>query len=168
MRGGPVLILLVACEQPPSLQGSADELTFRSDGVVPAPAAERIVQEAASRPDAWAAPPYVVAPSAFFGKHVIGYHCVHLRDYETASGEFRTVVAEDDLAMACGEVRRDVAMLADWSRRFGVRWELRLGEGRTKVPGPAGDVARFTAVACDTARLGDLAAIERRYSDRPK
>jgi hypothetical protein len=168
MRGGPLLILLVACEQPPSLQGSADELTFRSDGVVSTPAAERIVQEAASRPDAWAAPPYVVAPPAFFGKHVIGHHCVHLRDYETAHGEFRTVVAEDDLAMACAEVRRDVAMLTDWSGRFGVRWELRLGKRRAKVPGAAGEVARFTAVACDAAQLDDLAAIERRYSDRPK
>ena len=168
MRGGPLLILLVACEQPPSLRGSADELTFRSEGVVPAPDADRIVQEAASRPDAWAGPPYVVAPPAFFGRHVIGHHCVHLRDYETASGEFRTVLAEDDLAMACAEVRRDVAMLTDWNRRFGVRWELRLGQRRAKVPGAAGDVARFTAVACDAARLGDLAAIERRYSDRSK
>jgi hypothetical protein len=166
MRGGPLLILLVACEQPPSLRGSADELTFRSEGVVPAPDADRIVQEAASRPDAWAGPPYVVAPPAFFGRHVIGHHCVHLRDYETASGEFRTVLAEDDLAMACAEVRRDVAMLTDWNRRFGVRWELRLGQRRAKVPGA--DVARFTAVACDAARLGDLAAIERRYSDRSK
>jgi len=168
MRGGPLLILLVACEQPPSLRGSADELAFRSDGVVPAPAAERIVQEAASRADPWASPPYVVAPPALFGKHVIGYHSVHLREYETTSGEFRTVVAEDDLAMACAEVRRDVAMLTDWSRRFGVRWELRLGERRAKVPGAAGDLARFTAVACDAARLGNLASIERRYSDRPK
>jgi len=46
-----------------------------------------------------------------------------------------------------------------------VRWELRLGKWRAKLPG---DVARFTAVACDAAGLGDLAAIERRYSDRPK
>jgi hypothetical protein len=168
MRGGPLLILLVACEQLPSLRGSADELTFRSDGVVPAPAAERIVQEAASRPDSWASPAYVVACPAFFGKHLIGHHDVHLRDYETASGEFRSVVEEDDLAMACAEVRRDLAMLADWSRRFGVRWDLRLGKRRAKLPGAAGDLARFAAVACVAAGLGDLAAIERRYSDRPK
>jgi len=78
------------------------------------------------------------------------------------------VTAEDDLAMACAEVQRDVAMLTEWGRRFGVRWEVRLRKRRAKVPGAAGDVARFTAVACDAARLGDLAAIERRCSDRLK
>jgi hypothetical protein len=70
--------------------------------------------------------------------------------------------------MACAEVRRDLAMLADWSRRFGVRWDLRLGKRRAKLPGAAGNLARFAAVACVAAGLGDLAAIERRYSDRPK
>jgi hypothetical protein len=168
VRGAPVLVLLLACDRSPLLEGDADELVFRSRGMVPAATAELIVREAAARRNAWATPLYVKAPSTSRGREILGHHCVFLRDYETASGGFRTVHARDDRAMACAEVRRDVELLSDWGRRFAVHWDVRLGKHRGRIPGASGDVARLTSYVCDSADLGDLAAIERRYSDRPR
>lgn len=168
MRGAPVLVLLLACDRSPLLEGTADELLFHSGGPVPAATARLIVQEAAARGNVWAAPLYVMAPSTSGGTEILGRHSVYRRDYETASGEFRTVDARDDRAMACDEVRRDVELLSDWTRRFAVHWHLRLGKHRGRIPDATGDVARLTRSVCDRAPLGDLVGIERRYSDRPR
>jgi hypothetical protein len=134
---------------------------------MPADSAQRMVQEASARGDAWAGHIYLVAPKAFLGRHLIGHHCVHLREYETAGGDFRAVDPADDRTMACAEVRRDVDLLSDWSRRFPVRWDVRLGARKARVPdGP--DLARFIDAVCDSAALGRVPEIDRRYPDRPR
>jgi len=166
MRGVAILALLLACERPPAIEGSAEELSFRSRGVVPAIHAERMIREASERKNTWAGNLYLVGPKAVFGRHLIGHHCIRLSEYETKVGAFRTVNPADERSMACAEVRRDIELLSDWSRRFPVRWDLRLGARQARIPdGP--DLASFISAACDRTTPDRAEEIERRYSDRP-
>ena len=167
MRAVFILAVFLACERPPAIEGDADEISFRSRGVVPSASAERMIQEASGRRDVWAGRLYLVAPAAFLGRHLVGHHRVHLSEYETNAGEFRAVKPADDRAMACAEVRKDIELLADWSRRFPVRWDVRLGGRQARVPdGP--DLARLIGAVCPAARPDGVAEIERRYVDRPR
>jgi hypothetical protein len=167
MRSVLLLALLFACERPPTIEGSADELSFRSRGAVSSVQAERMIHEALARNESWAGRLYLVAPKAFLGRHLIGHHCVHLSEYETKRGEFRAVRPADDRAMACLEVRRDIELLSDWSRRFPVRWDVRLGKRQTRVPdGP--DLVRLISSVCDPVAVDRAAEVESQYGDRPR
>src|SRR4051812_49110206 len=101
MRAVCVLIFAIACERPPVMENNPDVLWFRARGVVPPATAEQIVKEAAARRDVWAGPMYVMSPSAFRGRHLLGHQRLFLREYEPASGRFRAVNAADDRIMAC-------------------------------------------------------------------
>jgi len=167
MRAVSILAILLACERPPAIEGNADELSFRSREVVPLASAEQMIQEASKRRNTWAGHLYLVGPGAILGRHLIGHHCIRLGDYETDGGQFHAVSPADDRAMACAEVRRDIDLLSDWSRRFPVRWDVRLGVRKARVPdGP--DLGRFVDAVCDPAAADRTAEIDRRYSDRPR
>ena len=167
MRGVAILAMLLACERPPAIEGSREELSFRSRGVVPAIQAERMIREASERKNTWAGHLYLVGPKAVFGRHLIGHHCIRLSEYETKVGAFRAVSPADERSIACAEVRRDIELLSDWSRRFPVRWDVRLGKRQTRVPdGP--DLVRLISSVCDPVAVDRAAEVESQYGDRPR
>jgi hypothetical protein len=165
VRAAPLLILLVACDPPPAMQSDPEVLWFRSRDMVSPATARQIVKEAAAQENAWAGPLYVMSPAAFRGKHLLGHQRLFLREYENAQGRFRSVTAADDRTMGCSCLRRTMELLSEWSRRFGTDWDLQLGPLRVHVPGDSHPIEREV---CRDVALSELAAIDRRYQDRPR
>jgi hypothetical protein len=165
VRATPLLLLLLACDPPPAMRSDPEELWFRSRGVVSSATALQVVQEAAGHENSWAGPLYVLSPPASRGKHLLGHQKLFLREYEPAPGRFRAVDAADDRTMACATLRRTLELLSDWNRRFGTAWDVQLGPMQERVPGRAGSIDRN---ACSDLAPTELAAIDRRYPDRPR
>jgi hypothetical protein len=165
VRATPLLLLLLACDPPPAMRSDPEELWFRSRGVVSSATALQVVQEAAGHENSWAGPLYVLSPPASRGKHLLGHQKLFLREYEPGPGRFRAVDAADDRTMACATLRRTLELLSDWNRRFGTAWDVQLGPMQERVPGRAGSIDRN---ACSDLAPTELAAIDRRYPDRPR
>lgn len=100
-----------------------------------------------------------LTPHAFRGRHIIGHQRLFLRDYETSSGQFRSVDAGDDRAMACRELRAALSTLAQWGHERGLEWDLQLGKLRE-----SGAINRAICAGASAA----TGEIERRYPDRPR
>jgi len=158
-------MMLVACDSPPGMRSDPEVLWFRSRDTVSAAAAQQMVKEGSARENAWAGHLSILSPPAIRGRHLLGHQRLFLREYESASGRFRTVDADDDRTMACSTLRRTVELLSDWSRRFDTAWDLQLGALRERLPGPAGAIDRE---ACGDLGLPEVAAIDHRYRDRPR
>ena len=165
VRATPLLLLLLACDPAPAMRSDPEELWFRSRGVVSSATALQVVQEAAGHESGWAGPLYVLSPPASRGKHLLGHQKLFLREYEPAPGRFRTVDAADDRTMACATLRRTLELLSDWNRRFGTAWDVQLGPLHERVPGRVGSIDRN---ACRDLAPSEIAAIDRRYRDRPR
>jgi hypothetical protein len=165
VRTAPLLTLLIACEPPPAMESNPEVLWLRSRDVVSSATAQRIVQEATAHGNTWAGPLYMISPSAFRGRHLVGHQRLYLREYEPTPGRFRTVDAADDRTMGCASLRRTVELLSEWARRFDATWDLQLGPRRMRLPGEA---ASIEPEICRNAGLSELAAIGRRYQDRPR
>jgi hypothetical protein len=165
VRAAPLLVLLLACDPPPAMRSDPEELWFRSRDAVSSATARRVVQEAAEHESTWAGPLYVLSPPAFRGKHLIGHQKLFLREYEPAPGRYRTVDAADDRIMACATLHRTMELLSDWNRRFGTAWDVQLGPLHERVPGRVGSIDRN---ACGNLAPSEVAAIDRRYPDRPR
>lgn len=165
MRAVALFAMLYACEKPPALESNPEVLWFRCSSVVSPSSARQIVQEAAAQPDPWAGPLYILSPRAFGGHHLIGHQRLYLREYETAVGLFRAVSSDDDRTMGCATLRQTLGVLADWSRRFNVRWDVRLGALRGRVPD---EVMRIEENVCRGMTTADAELVKVRYSDRPR
>lgn len=163
MRPAALAILFVACERPPAMERNPDVLWFRSRTPVSTAIAEQIAKEAWH--DGWAGPMYVMTPRARQGSHLVGHQRILLHEYETMSGQFRTVDLADDHAMGCVIARQALELLTTWNRRFDVQWDVQLGRSRGRVPRNA---SAIEYAACQNASAADAAAIERRYADRPR
>jgi hypothetical protein len=160
VRAGLLLTLLVACERPPAMESDPETLWFRSRAVVSPADAEWVVAQARSGPRRpWAGPVWVLTPHAFRGRHIVGHQRLFLRDYETSAGQFRSVDAEDNRAMACRELRTTLSALERWSRERKLEWDLQLGKLRE-----SGAIERAICAGASAA----TAEIERRYPDRPR
>ena len=160
-----MLAMLCACEKPPALESNPEVLWFRCTSVVSAATAHQIAQEAAAQPDAWAAPLYVFSPRAFGGRHLVGHQRLYLREYESAVGRFRSVAPDDDRKMACAGLRHALGLLTDWGGRFNLRWDLRLGGRRGKVPN---ETRWIEDDVCRGVTTADTELMRTRYRDRPR
>jgi hypothetical protein len=160
-----LLAMLFACDPPPAIPSDPEVLWIRGRDVVSAATARQVVQEAAEHENTWAGPLYVLSPAAFRGKHLVGHQRLFLREYESTPGRFRTVDKADDRAMACATLRRTVELLSAWSRRFDTAWDVQLGPVRERIPGRSGAIDR---AACGNPMSSEIAAIDRRYHDRPR
>jgi hypothetical protein len=165
MRAISLLAVLFACDPPPAMTNDPEVLWIRSRDVVSPATARQVVQEAAEHESTWAGPLYVLSPAASRGKHLVGHQRLFLREYESEPGRFRTVDTADDRTMACATLRRTVELLSDWSRRLDTAWDVQLGPLRERIPGRVGSIDRE---ACGSLRPSEIAAIDRRYQDRPK
>jgi hypothetical protein len=165
MRAVVLVAMLFACEKPPALENNPEVLWFRCSSMVSASSAQQIVEEAAAQPDAWAGPIYVLSPRGFGGHHLIGHQRLYLREYEITVGQFRAVDPDDDRAMGCASLRHVLGLLNDWARRFHLRWDVRLGGQRGRLPG---DARRIEENACRGVKSGDTEMVRVRYPDRPR
>ena len=147
------------------MENQPDVLWFRSQDVVSAEEARKIVVDGAAQRAIWAGPPYVLATQESGGRHLIGHQRLFLREYEVPTGSIRTVDAADDRVMACASLRQMLQWLSGWSDRTGVRWELQLGARRAALPGDPAEIVRDV---CGEKSATDIAAIDRRYPDRPR
>ncbi len=165
MRAVALLAMLCACEKPPALESNPEVLWLRCSSVVSPSSARQIIQEAAAQPDPWAGPLYILSPRAFGGHHLIGHQRLYLREYETSVGQFRAVAPDDDRKMACASLRHALGLLTDWSRRFNLRWDIRLGGRRGHVPA---DTTRIEEIVCKDVTTADSEIVRVRYPDRPR
>lgn len=141
MRATLAALLLCACTaRPPALHDDPEALAFRSRRPVSSETAQRVAAEAvgaARRRAAWSEPNHVHAVDGY----LFGEARLLLHEYETDPGKFREVDPRDDAVMSLSDAAFTLGQLGDWSRRYGIEWEVQLGRARGLVTATGPDAA---------------------------
>jgi hypothetical protein len=177
-----VTICAAACARSPSNSPSSS-LSY----IARAPVDDAVARQMAALSAAWVhiRPPWkeplaLHATRGVIGdgrpKVLFGRMTFRLREYEPDVGRFREVASDDEALAAYADVRWAVLELQQWSRLYGVDWEIDLGALRGEVT-PRGldpGASQMLKLLCAGAEDPDDAQVEvlrarldHKYGDRP-